>query len=74
MFASEIKGVLAHPAVPRELDERAISAYLTFGYVPDAVHLLRRDPTACRPAHVLTLEPGGEPRIERYWSSSVPAR
>ena len=34
VFASEIKGVLAHPAVPCELDERALSAYLTFGYVP----------------------------------------
>lgn len=31
VFASEIKSVLAHPSVCRELDERAISAYLTFG-------------------------------------------
>jgi asparagine synthase (glutamine-hydrolysing) len=31
VFASEIKAVLAHPAVARELDEDAIPAYLTFG-------------------------------------------
>lgn len=31
-FASEIKGVLANPRVPRELDAEAIPAYLTFGY------------------------------------------
>ena len=29
------------PRVPCELDERAISAYLTFGYVPTPGHLLR---------------------------------
>ncbi len=34
VFASEIKGVLAHPAVPCELDDAALPAYLTFGYVP----------------------------------------
>ena len=66
VFASEIKGVLAHPAVPRRLHPRAIPAYLTFGYVPtpgtfyDGIRSLP-------PGHVLTLERGGEPRIERYW-------
>jgi asparagine synthase (glutamine-hydrolysing) len=71
VFASEIKGVLAHPAVPCELDERAISAYLTFGYVPTP----RTFYTGIRslpPAHTLTLEPGGEPRLERYWQLEVP--
>jgi asparagine synthase (glutamine-hydrolysing) len=71
VFASEIKGVLAHPAVPCELDGRAISAYLTFGYVPtpdtffDGIKSLP-------PAHVLTIEPGGEPTIEPYWELQVP--
>ena len=34
VFGSEIKAVLADPAVPRRLDQGAIPAYLTFGYVP----------------------------------------
>ncbi len=34
VFGSEIKAVLADPAVPRRLDPGAIPAYLTFGYVP----------------------------------------
>ena len=66
VFASEIKAVLAHPAVPRRLDPSAIPAYLTFGYVPtprtffDGIRSLP-------PGHVLTFEPGGEPVVERYW-------
>jgi asparagine synthase (glutamine-hydrolysing) len=72
VFASEIKGVLAHPAVPRELDERALSAYLTFGYVPtpDTFYAGIR---SLRPAHTLSLEPGGEPRLERYWQLELPS-
>jgi asparagine synthase (glutamine-hydrolysing) len=71
VFASEIKGVLAHPAVPQALNPRAISAYLGFGYVPtpetffDGIRSLA-------PGSVLTHEPGQEPVIERYWSLSVP--
>ena len=71
VFASEIKGVLAHPAVPCELDQRALSAYLTFGYVPTPFTFyagIRSLP----PAHVLSLEPGGSPRLERYWQLHVP--
>lgn len=71
VFASEIKGVLAHPAVTRRLNPRAIDAFLTFGYVPtpetffDGIRSLP-------PGHVLTHEPGKEPVIERYWKLGVP--
>jgi asparagine synthase (glutamine-hydrolysing) len=70
VFASELKGLFADPAVPRRLDPGAIPAYLTFGYVPtprtffDGVRSLP-------PGHVLSLDPGGDPRIERYWSPPV---
>jgi len=71
VFASEIKGVLAHPDVPCQLDERAISAYLTFGYVPTP-NTFFAGIKSLPPAHVLALEPGGEPAIERYWQLQVP--
>jgi asparagine synthase (glutamine-hydrolysing) len=71
VFASEIKGVLAHPAVPCELDERALSAYLTFGYVPTP-HTFYAGIKSVPPAHVLTVVPGGEPQLERYWRLEVP--
>jgi asparagine synthase (glutamine-hydrolysing) len=71
VFASEIKGVLAHPAVSRDLDRRALDAYLTFGYVPSP-HTFFTGVKSLPPGHVLTLEPGGEPTIERYWRIQVP--
>src|SRR3954447_23798801 len=71
VFASEIKGVLAHPDVPCELDERALSAYLTFGYVPTP-HTFFAGVKSLPPAHVLTSEPGGVPAVERYWQLQVP--
>jgi asparagine synthase (glutamine-hydrolysing) len=71
VFASEIKGVLAHPDVPCELDQRAISAYLTFGYVPTPDTFFSGI-KSLPPGHVLSLEPGGEPKLERYWQHRVP--
>lgn len=71
VFASEIKGVLAHPDVPCQLDERAIAAYLNFGYVPTP-HTFFTGIKSLPPAHVLTLEPGGDPALERYWRLQVP--
>jgi asparagine synthase (glutamine-hydrolysing) len=71
VFASELKGVLAHPAVPCEPDPRAISAYLTFGYVPTPDTFFAGI-KSLPPAHVLSLAPGGDPVIERYWELPVP--
>jgi asparagine synthase (glutamine-hydrolysing) len=67
VFASEIKAVLAHPAVPRRLYERAIPAYLTFGYVPTPFTFYE-GVQSLPPGHVLSMSPGAEPVIERYWS------
>jgi asparagine synthase (glutamine-hydrolysing) len=66
VFGSEIKALLAGPSVPRELDEGAIPAYLTFGYVPTP-RTFFAGIRSLPPGHVLTFVPGGEPRIERYW-------
>ncbi len=34
-FASELKGLLAHPLLRRKADPRAVEDYLAWGYVPD---------------------------------------
>lgn len=40
-FASELKGLLAHPLLRREIDPLAIEDYLTWGYVPDHRSILQ---------------------------------
>ncbi len=66
VFGSEIKAVLAHPAVPAELDADAIPAYLTFGYVPTPATFYR-GVHSVPPGHVLVAGEGDGPRLERYW-------
>ena len=67
VFASEIKGVLAHPEVSRDLDPAAIPAYLTFGYVPTP-RTFFAGIQSLPPGHVLTVSAGAPPRLERYWA------
>ncbi len=40
-FASELKGLLAHPLLRREADPQAIEDYLAWGYVPDHRSILK---------------------------------
>lgn len=35
VFASELKALLAHPGISREIEPTAVEEYITFGYVPD---------------------------------------
>ncbi|WP_312490360.1 XrtA/PEP-CTERM system amidotransferase [Sphingomonas sp.] len=66
-FASEMKGILAHPLFRRRPDIRAVEDYLALGYVPDdasivaGVHKL--------PAgHFLLIERGRSiPRQRQWW-------
>jgi asparagine synthase (glutamine-hydrolysing) len=68
VFASEVKAILAHPRVSRDVCYPALNEYFTFQNVLtdatlfDGIRLL---PAGC----TLTLETreGAEPKIERYW-------
>jgi asparagine synthase (glutamine-hydrolysing) len=71
VFGSEIKAVLADPAVPRQLDESAIPAYLTFGYVPTP-RTFFAGIRSLPPGHVLTVESGCEPEVDQYWAAPLP--
>jgi asparagine synthase (glutamine-hydrolysing) len=71
VFASEIKAVLAHPDVSRELEPRAIPAYLTFGYVPTP-YTFFSGVLSVPPGHVLVLARNRAPEVLAYWTPPVP--
>jgi len=65
VFGSEIKSLLQHPGVKREINLQAISDFLSFGYVPDpatAFTGVRKLP----PGHTLTFK-DGLVYMRRYW-------
>ena len=67
VFASELRAVLAHPAVDRTPSAEGVLRYLTYDYVPDP-HTIVRGVHKLSPAHVLTVAADGKQRSERYWS------
>jgi len=71
VFGSEIKSLLRHPAIKREVNLEAISDFLTFGYVPDpqtAFKGIYKLP----PGHTLTFK-DGQIRTRRYWNFNYAA-
>lgn len=61
-FASELKGLLAHPLLRREADPLAVEDYLAWGYVPDHRSILRG----------VEKLPAGHYRVLRHESSPPP--
>jgi asparagine synthase (glutamine-hydrolysing) len=71
LFGSELKALLAHPGVPRELDAAAVEEYIAFGMVLGARSIFRRI-EKLPPAHVVTLEAGAFARpARRYWQLRI---
>jgi asparagine synthase (glutamine-hydrolysing) len=67
VFASELKGVLAHPAIERRVDPRAITAYLSFGYVPAPLSMVAGVEKVF-PGDVLRIGPEGGVTRRAFWS------
>jgi asparagine synthase (glutamine-hydrolysing) len=69
VFSSELKALLAHPAIEPRLDLTAVDEYLTFEYVPAPRSILsqvRKLP----PGHYLVLQ-DGRIALQRYWDPSL---
>src|SRR5262249_5300608 len=65
IFASELKAILVHPDVPREIEPHAVEEYFTFGYVPDPRSIYRS---------VRKLEPGTYLSLQRGRAAAGPVR
>ena len=67
IFSSELKALLLHGELRREIEPRAVEEYFAYGYIPEPRTILR-DAFKLLPAHTLAVhrgEPLAEPR--EYW-------
>jgi asparagine synthase (glutamine-hydrolysing) len=72
VFASEIKSLLQHPAVPREVDPEAVDLYLTLRYVPGP-RTMFKNILKLQPGHWLTANESGI-RTGMYWDLNYNSR
>jgi asparagine synthase (glutamine-hydrolysing) len=72
IFASEIKAILAHPSVNCDINEAALSDYLTFLTTP-APETLFAGINKLPAGHRLTIGRAGDVRIDQYWDALPPA-
>ncbi|MCX8009813.1 MAG: asparagine synthase (glutamine-hydrolyzing), partial [Ignavibacteria bacterium] len=66
VFASEIKAILLHPQVRKELDETSLNHYLTF-LIPPAPDPMFKGIKKLPPGHRMVIEKNGDIKIEQYW-------
>jgi len=71
VFGSELKVLLEHGAVKREIDHGALDSYLTFGYVPEELCIFN-GVSKVEPGHFLVFK-NGSVRAQRYWDFSFSA-
>lgn len=65
VFASEIKSILQHPAIAREVDPETLHHYLSLNYVPSPLTMLRGI-RQLGPGEILTCDADGV-RTRPYW-------
>ncbi len=74
VFGSEIRALLACPAVPRRLNEAFVPHYLAYGY-PPSPETLFEGIRAVPPGYMLTVELGGTRptfQLDAYWYPPYP--
>src|SRR6267142_289404 len=72
VFASEIKSLLEHPRVPREVDPQALDLYLALRYVPGP-RTMFKNIFKLQPGHWMTVDETGT-KIGKYWDVSYETR
>ncbi|HEX7970742.1 MAG TPA: XrtA/PEP-CTERM system amidotransferase [Thiobacillus sp.] len=67
IFGSELKSLMAHPSLARDIDPLAVEEYFAYGYVPEPRTIFKR---ACKlpPGFTLTLRRGEMRALpKQYW-------
>lgn len=73
LFASELKAILAHPNVRRDIDPAAVDDFLAYGMIPGS-RCIFRDVVKLLPAHTLAVRPGSwQNSFHRYWRLTLEA-
>ena len=70
-FASEIGALLKLGVISREVDEEALSLYLSLQYIPSP-HTIFREVRKLMPGHRMTVERGTVISQDAYWELPVP--
>ncbi len=67
IFGSELKALLAHPCMARDIDPCAVEEYFAYGYVPEP-RTIYKSAFKLKPGHTLTLHVGRtDAIIDQYW-------
>lgn len=74
IFASELKGLLAHPGMRREVELTAVEDYLAYGYVPDDTSIVRGVRKLGAGEALLAVRGRPLPAPRRYWDISFADR
>lgn len=67
LFGSELKSLLVHPGLPREMDPHAVEEYFAYGYIPEPRSIFK-GVYKLPPGYTLTLQRGSPvPQPVAYW-------
>lgn len=71
VFGSELKALLQHPAVKKEIDPMSLQKYLAFDYIPTP-HTIFKDAHKLEPGHYAVYE-NGVLSAEQFWNITFDA-
>lgn len=74
LFASEIKALLAHPAIGTQPDDATLGTYLAWGVLDHSEHTMFDGILQLGPAHAMVVTKEGSQPPFRYWSVKVNAK
>ena len=66
IFASEIKAIIKHPKIQKEIDWKALSDYLFYQYIPPPKAIFTQV-KKLPPAHFILIKKDRQIEIESYW-------